>query len=141
MRLFLIAAIACLLFSAFQTRLRATHPPYFNIVRRVGALWCVCLGTIAVIAGVLWMVRPGMLPSNLSTPMWERAAITILFVIVIALGVKGLRLPTYRPDLGDTASVIRTDSSREESARRKDRKWWTGEPRSRGNHVSLRDDV
>ena len=77
------------------------------------------------------MVRPGTLPSNPSTPMWERAAITILFVLVIALGVRGLRLPTYRPDLGDTASVIRTDSSSEELVRRKDRNWWTGEPHSR----------
>ena|SRR2546423_10258661 len=141
MRLFLIAAIASLLFSAFQTRLRTTHPPYFNIVRRVSAIWCVCLGISALIAGVLWMVRPGTLPSDPSAPMWERAAITGLFVFVIAIGIRGLRLPTYRIDLGDTASAIRADSSREEITRRKDRDWWTGEPRVQVDHVSLRDDV
>lgn len=141
MRLFLIAAIASLLFSAFQTRLRTTHPRQFNVVRRVGALSCACLGIYAVIASVLWMVRPGTLPSDPSIPTCERAAITVLFVVVIALGVRGLRLPTYRPDLGDTARVMRTDSASEELVRRKDRNWWTGAPRSRSKHVSLRDDV
>jgi hypothetical protein len=141
MQLFLIAAIASLLFSVVQTRLRTTHPLSFNVVRRVSAIWCVCLGLIALIAGVLWMVRPGTLPSDPSIPMWGRAAITALFVFVLAVGVRGLRLPTYRIDLGDTASVMHADSAREEIVRRQDRNWWTGEPRSREDHVSFRDDA
>jgi hypothetical protein len=127
--LFLIAVVALVLISALETSLRARHPAYFNIWRRLVALWCVCLGTIAVIGGILWMVRPGTLPSDLSTPMWERAAITILFVLVVALGVRGLRLPTYRPDLGDAASIMRAEPSSAEAMSRRTRNWWTGDPR------------
>jgi hypothetical protein len=134
MRLFLTAALATAFYSAFQRRLRNAHPRQFNVLRRASDLLCVCIGMYVVIAGILWMVRPGTLPGDPSIPMWERAAITALCVLIPAIGVRGLRLPTYRPDLGDTAEVIRADPSSEESKNRWERNWWTGEPRSRSGN-------
>jgi hypothetical protein len=138
---FLIAAIIYVLLAAFQTRLRRIKPAYSNIVRRVEALWCLCLGTIAVVGSVLWIVRPGTLPSDPSIPIWGRVGLMILFALVAILGARGLRAPTYRPDLGDTMRVKNTDSWKGELSRRADRSWWTGEPRSHPNQASARYDV
>ena len=137
---FLIAAIIYVLLAASQTRLRRISPAHSNIVRRVEALWCLCLGAIAAVASVLWIVRPGTLPSDPSIPIWGRVGLMILFVLVAVLGVTGLRAPTYRPDLGD-AKVKNTDSWKGELARRAGRSWWTGEPRSQPNQASARHDV
>ena len=104
------------------------HARFMNAFRRVGALWCIILGNLAVlgtVAGAIWPDIVGEEPMSTSA---ELATITI-FGLVVAFGVWLIRRPSYRPDLGDTMRFMSTEPWADELARRQNRTWWTGDPK------------
>ena len=105
------------------------HARYMNVLRRVAGLWFVSLGSLAVLATIVWIVWPGLAPDEPSAPTWGKIAEGVLFALVVVLGIHWMRVPTYRPDLGDTMRFMGTEPWTEELARRQGRSWWTGDPR------------
>jgi hypothetical protein len=113
----------------FYARHRMGHARFMNVFRRVAALWFVSLGSLAVIASFVWIAWPGFSPDEAPAPIWGKVTYGVLFALVVAFGVHWMRVPTYRPDLGDTMRLMGTEPWPEELARRQGRSWWTGDPR------------
>jgi hypothetical protein len=104
------------------------HARFMNALRRFGALWCVSLGSIAVlgtIASAIWPDSFGESPPSISAAL----AIVSIFALVLAFGAWLIRTPSYRPDLGDTMRLMSTEPWADELARRQNRTWWTGDPK------------
>lgn len=105
------------------------HARFLNVLRRVAALGFVSLGSLAVIVSLAWIVLPGLFPDVPRAPVWGQLIYALLFGFLVALGIHWMRVPTYRPDLGDTMRLVGTEPWPEELARRHGRSWWTGDPR------------
>jgi hypothetical protein len=101
-----------------------------NVLRRFAALWFVSLGSIAVVATVAGAIVPDLFPDERITLSYILTTI-VASGLFIALGIRWLRAPTYRPDLGDTMRIMSTEPWLEELARRQGRNWWTGDPQPR----------
>ena len=104
------------------------HARFMNALLRVLALWCVSLGSIAVLgtlASAIW-------PDSFEEPQTSISVLTLvsIFGLVLAFGVWLIRTPSYRPDLGDTMRLMSTEPWADELARRQNRTWWTGDPKA-----------
>jgi hypothetical protein len=104
------------------------HARFMNAFRRFAAYWFVCLGTIAVVGTIAVIVRPSSVEGS-EASTGAQLSIIVVFGLVVVVGLLMLRMPTYRPDLGDTMRFMSTEPWPEELARRQGRSPWTGDPR------------
>ncbi|HZE09139.1 MAG TPA: hypothetical protein VE110_10345 [Gemmatimonadaceae bacterium] len=135
----LVSLVVSGLFSVASGIWRKRAAASYNVFRRIGAIYSVGLGTILLALTAVSTVQPGIFHTNPSLGIGQRLAVAAIFAFVLAIGVDGLRSPTYRPDLGDT---MRGRKSKEawyqELARRNSRNWWTGEPLAASAHHGAR---
>jgi hypothetical protein len=106
----------------------ARYWAFYNVLRRAIALWFVSLGSVAVVATVVWVIWPQIYTAE-PTTIWGKLATIVAFSLAIVWGIVWMRMPTYRPDMGDTLWIMNASSWAEQRARRQDRSWWTGNPR------------
>jgi hypothetical protein len=104
------------------------HARFMNAFRRFAAYWFVCLGTIAVVGTIAVIVWPSAVEES-EASIGTLLSIIIVFGLVVVVGLLMLRMPAYRPDLGDTMRFMSTEPWPEELARRRGRSPWTGDPR------------
>src|ERR1700730_6280955 len=105
---------------------RMGHARFMNAFRRFAAYWFVCLGTLAVvgtIAAIVWPSSVEESPASIGTQI----SIMIVFGLVAVVGLLMLRMPTYRPDLGDRMRFLSPIPWTDELARRQGRNPWTGD--------------
>jgi hypothetical protein len=114
------------------------HARFTNLLRRVAGLWFVSLGTLAILVEIVGTIWPAAFDEK--TPTSGVIVLVGVFAVAIAIGVWLLRAPSYRPDLGDTMRLLSTEPWPEELQRRKNRTWWTGDPKITGNE-SLAPDA
>jgi hypothetical protein len=104
------------------------HTRFMNAFRRFAAYWFVCLGTLAVVGTIAAIVWPSSVEESQAS-IGTQLSIIIVFGLVVVVGLLMLRMPSYRPDLGDTMRFMSTEPWSEELARRQGRSPWTGDPR------------
>jgi hypothetical protein len=100
---------------------------FHNVFRRLIGLWFVTLGSLAVIVVAVWLIWP-QLDTTTHVTIAEKVAGIGAFSLAIVWGVFLLRLPTYRPDLGDKPWLM-SSAWAEQLPSRRDRNWWTGSPK------------
>lgn len=105
----------------------ARYWAFYNISRRVVGLWFVSLGSIAVVVGAAWILWP-QIDTAAPDTILVKLAVIVAFSLAIGWGVLLLRMPTYRPDLGDKWWIM-SSAWAEQLPTRQDRNWWTGNPR------------
>jgi hypothetical protein len=128
---------AALFLSMLVVSARMGHARFMNALRRFGALWCVSLGSIAVLGTVASAIWPDVF-EEAQTSISAFTTVSI-FALVLAFGVWLIRTPSYRPDLGDTMRFMSTEPWADELARRQNRTWWTGDPRPTKGKLSASD--
>jgi hypothetical protein len=118
---------AVLFLSMLVVSAKMGHARFMNALHRFLALWCVSLGSIAVLATVASAIWPDISDER-PTSIGVLTTVS-LFGLVLAFGVWLIRRPSYRPDLGDTMRFMSTEPWADELARRQNRTWWTGDPK------------
>ena len=101
----------------------------YNVLRRFVGLWFAVLGTAMALEGVWWALRPESFPAEPATSLAERLAVAAAGAVAAAIGVAVLRAPSFRPDLGDVLWIAAPQEWRAQRAHRRERAWWTGDPR------------
>jgi hypothetical protein len=120
--------------SFFILSLKMGHARFMNAFRPFAAYWFVCLGTLAVVGTIAVIAWPSSVEES-EAPIGTQLLIIIVFGLVVVVGLLMLRMPTYRPDLGDAMRFMSTKPWSEELARRRGRSPWTGDPRPRPTGV------
>jgi hypothetical protein len=101
----------------------------WNIMRRLGGLWCACVALAFLGWAFVALIRPDAVPSKSVTLPAGSLVATWLAGAAVAFVISAwaLRSRTYRPDLGDHNWFASPQRARIE--RRDNRNWWTGDPR------------
>jgi hypothetical protein len=116
-----------IVFGMFILSVKMGHARFMNAFRRFAAFWFVCLGTFAIVGTIASILWPRFFDQP-RTSIGSLIALVIVFGLVVAVGARMLRMPTYRPDLGDTMRLMSNEPWPEELARRQGRSLWTGDP-------------
>jgi hypothetical protein len=98
-----------------------------NAFKRFAAYWFICLGTLGAVGSIASIIWPDFFDDS-RTSTAGLIAIIIVFSLAVVVGARMLRMPTFRPDLGDTMRLMSNEPWPEELARRQGRSPWTGDP-------------
>jgi uncharacterized membrane protein YqjE len=113
----------------FAARWKMGSFRFGNAFRRGVAIGFASLGTLGFIVSLVWTFWPQAFRDEPPAPLFGKFVSQVLFVLAAGLGVYLVRMPTYRPDLGDTMRLMSNEPWSEELLRRRGRSWWTGDPR------------
>ena len=109
------------------------HWSLFNVMARVFGIWAAVAAVAFFVSGVLDALNPESVRGDGLTPL--EGAITSLVVGVFCglLSFFLLRVPSYRPDLGDPTWTFQVKRRSRGKAQASRRSWWTG---SHKDHVA-----
>ena len=101
------------------------HWQVFNIGVRLFGVISLLAVAVAITSAIDVAVHPPAATTEQGAlPAYVADAMVGLFLLGIAIPL--LRVPTYRPDLGDSAWSFKGDGKTQLSSQRS---WWTGEPK------------
>jgi len=124
----IVAAIAFVA-AIIYARSRLGYFRFSNVLRRVVGLCFVSFPVVGILVTIVGIVWPGAFDAEVTSSS-QLVGLVMFFAPFVAVGIWVLRSPTYRPDLGDTMRLVSTDPWSEELARRQNRSWWTGDPKT-----------
>jgi hypothetical protein len=70
----------------FYVRFRLGHARFLNLLRRVGEVWFLAIGSLGAIVELVWAVWPELFPNEQPTPVSTKLATAAVFAAAAAAG-------------------------------------------------------